>query len=350
MTLHTPTVVAGLMDKDHHTWDLSQIRAFISSRDAQAIKAIPISNSDLPDRLIWPHTMNERYSVKFRYYYLMKHKKNQVVMKASSSHVIDSNVCFRIWNCQTLPKIKIFLWRSVNGFLPTFEIFFKRKLCQSPICPFCKEQPESIEHTLFLCPRAAKVWFASCIAYRPLPQAFTSLDSWILDLRLCETFNLEEKGWIITHFAFTSWAIWKTRCTMVYDNSNSCPPSPELTASLADRSVVEFISLVSSKENRNHFNNTPVISHQWVNPPVGTVKINCDAAWDKVSNATFDGVVIRDHTGILLDGIAHCFQSLSVVQAEFHAIRSGLELAHVRGFTNVIVETDSKDGLPCPSN
>ncbi|ONI27191.1 hypothetical protein PRUPE_1G073500 [Prunus persica] len=113
---------------------------------------------------------------------------------------------------------------------------------------------------------------------------------------------------------------------MVYDNSNSCPPSPELTASLADRSVVEFLSL-------------------WVNPPVGTVKINCDAAWDKVTNAAFDGVVIRDHTGILLDGIAHCFQSLSVVQAECHAIRSGLELAHVRGFTNVIVETDSKVGF-----
>ncbi|CAL2272792.1 unnamed protein product [Prunus armeniaca] len=199
-----------------------QIRAFISSQDAQAIMAIPISNLDLPDRLIWPHTMNGRYSVKFGYYYLMEHKKNQVVMKASSSH----------------------------------------------------EQPESIEHTLFLCPWAARAWFASCIAYRPLPQAFTSLDSWILDLWLCETFNLEEKGWIMTHFAFTSWAIWKTRCKMVYDNSNSCPPSPELTASLADRSIVEFLSLVSSKENRNHFNNTPVISHQWVNPPVGTVKIN----------------------------------------------------------------------------
>ncbi|VVA22242.1 PREDICTED: reverse mRNAase [Prunus dulcis] len=197
--LHAPTVVAELMDKDHHTWDLSQIRAFISSLDDQAIMAIPISNSALP--------MNGRYSVKSGYYYLMKHKKNQVVMKASSSHVIDSNVWFRIWNCKRLPKIKIFLWRSVDGFLPTFEIFFKRKLCQSPICPFCKDQPESIEHTLFLCPWAAKVWFASCIAYRPLPQAFTSLDSWNLDLWLCETFNLEEKGWIITHFAFTSWVI-----------------------------------------------------------------------------------------------------------------------------------------------
>ncbi|XP_020424568.1 uncharacterized protein LOC109950392 [Prunus persica] len=86
---------------------------------------------------------------------------------------------------------------------------------------------------------------------------------------------------------------------MVYDNSNSCPPSPELTASLADRSIVEFL--------------TPS-----------------------------DGVVMRDHTGILLDGITHCFQSLSAVQAECHAIRSGLEMAYVRGFTNVIVETDFK--------
>ncbi|VVA39155.1 PREDICTED: PRUPE_4G261300 [Prunus dulcis] len=54
------------------------------------------------------------------------------------------------------------------------------------------------------------------------------------------------------------------------------------------------------------------------------------------------GVVIKDHTGSLLDGSAHCFQSSPVVQAQCHAIRSGLELVHVRAFTNVIVETDSK--------
>ncbi|CAL8170127.1 unnamed protein product [Prunus armeniaca] len=62
----------------------------------------------------------------------------------------------------------------------------------------------------------------------------------------------------------------------------------------------------------------------------------------KNGNKASDGVVIRDHTGILLDGITHCFQSLSAVQAECHVIRSGLEMAYVRGFTNVIVETDFK--------
>ncbi|CAB4278670.1 unnamed protein product [Prunus armeniaca] len=72
------------------------------------------------------------------------------------------------------------------------------------------------------------------------------------------------------------------------------------------------------------------------------LKINCVDAWDKVTNACSAGVVIRDHTGSFLDGSAHCFQSSPVVQAQRHAIRSGLELVHVRGFTNVIVETDSK--------
>ncbi|KAH0987699.1 hypothetical protein GBA52_014876 [Prunus armeniaca] len=96
------------------------------------------------------------------------------------------------------------------------------------------------------------------------------------------------------------------------------------------------------KDDRNHFNSPPLDSHLWVNPLVGTVKINCVDAWDKVTNACSARVVIRDHTGSLLDGSAHCFQSSPVVQAQCHAIRSGLELVHVRGFTNVIVETDSK--------
>ncbi|KAI5318770.1 hypothetical protein L3X38_038478 [Prunus dulcis] len=87
-----------------------QIRAFISSRDAQAIMAIPrdaqaimaipISNLDLPDRLIWPHTVNGRYSVKFGYYYLMEHKKESasdgVVMRDHTGILLDGIThCFQ---------------------------------------------------------------------------------------------------------------------------------------------------------------------------------------------------------------------------------------------------------------
>ncbi|VVA39918.1 PREDICTED: reverse mRNAase [Prunus dulcis] len=61
---HAPTVVAELMDRHNHTWDLSKIKAFISPLDAQAIMEIPISNSNIPDRLIWPHTMNGRLRLK----------------------------------------------------------------------------------------------------------------------------------------------------------------------------------------------------------------------------------------------------------------------------------------------
>ncbi|KAI5334904.1 hypothetical protein L3X38_025037 [Prunus dulcis] len=85
-------------------------------------------------------------------------------------------------------------------------------------------------------------------------------------------------------------AIWKTRYNLVYDKSNFCPPWPELTASLGDRSVVEFLSHMRLKYDRNHFNSPPLDSHLWVNPLVGTVKINCVNAWDKVTNAGSAGV------------------------------------------------------------
>ncbi|VVA37274.1 PREDICTED: M569_00896 partial [Prunus dulcis] len=57
---HAPIVVADLMDRHGHTCDLSKIKAFISPLDVQAIMAIPISNFDIPNRFIWPYTMNGR--------------------------------------------------------------------------------------------------------------------------------------------------------------------------------------------------------------------------------------------------------------------------------------------------
>ncbi|CAL2256078.1 unnamed protein product [Prunus armeniaca] len=86
------------------------------------------------------------------------------------------------------------------------------------------------------------------------------------------------------------------------------------------------------KDDRNHFNSPPLDSHLWVNPLVGTVKINCVDAWDKVTNAGSVRVVIRDHTGSLLDGSAHCFQSSPVVQAQCHAIRSGFRAGPCKRF------------------
>ncbi|CAB4278309.1 unnamed protein product [Prunus armeniaca] len=103
------------------------------------------------------------------------------------------------------------------------------------------------------------------------------------------------------------------------------------------------------KDDRNHFNSPPFGSHLWVNPLVGTVKINCVDAWDKVTNAGSVRVVIRDHTGSLLDGSAHCFQSSPVVQAQCHAIRSGLELVHnAKSFILLsLVDMDSSRSEPC---
>ncbi|CAL9003043.1 unnamed protein product, partial [Prunus brigantina] len=188
-----PRMVADIIDWDHKTWNLEDIENLISVAEANEILSLPIGGKDTLDRLIWPHTMNGSYSVKSGYHWIIGNIMRAQPNRIESSHQVDKQVWKSIWECKTLPKIKLFMWRAIHGIIPTFASLFKKKLCPSPLCPLCLVFPESVEHVIFLCPWARKVWFASNLSFRPNDQAFSSLDRWILAISCCSVFSSLEK-------------------------------------------------------------------------------------------------------------------------------------------------------------
>ena len=62
-----------------------------------------------------------------------------------------------IWKLRVPRKVKIFVWRVMQNFLPCKVTLASRHVKTSAQCPVCNEGPEDIKHLLFSCHRAKKV-------------------------------------------------------------------------------------------------------------------------------------------------------------------------------------------------
>ncbi|KAM1120691.1 hypothetical protein ACFX19_002501 [Malus domestica] len=115
---------------------------------------------------------------------------------------------------------------------------FNRRVGQNPLCPLCKESPESTEHALFLCPWTIGVWFASSLNYRVDRSSITTFDEWFLALQRVVDTNADSLSWVYTTVSFICWEIWKARCSYTFNGS---VPSSVYAAEKASRMAAEFI-------------------------------------------------------------------------------------------------------------
>ncbi|XP_043706355.1 uncharacterized protein LOC122656002 [Telopea speciosissima] len=80
-------------------------------------------------------------------------------------------------------------------------------------------------------------------------------------------------------------------------------------------------------------------------PPVGVVKVDCDAAFIKDTAKGGLGVIFRDHTGVVLRARSIPIMLSSVIHGEIMAIRSALLLALDLGYNNLVVVSNSRDAI-----
>lgn len=98
-------------------WDMDLIRDLFSERDMNLILSIPL-NADIDDNWYWRNKRLGIYIVKSAYLELQKIKRNSQ----------EDNSVFRrkLWNLKIPPKVKNFLWRAVQNFLPTKDLLHKK--------------------------------------------------------------------------------------------------------------------------------------------------------------------------------------------------------------------------------
>lgn len=97
----------------------------------------------------------------------------------SEADTISNELKSRVWGIQTVPKIRIFLWRVLSVDFAVAESLSYHGLQTDLLYRTCDASIETISHVLFLCFPTSKVW---SLANVPRPQQGFSLS-------VCENFE-----------------------------------------------------------------------------------------------------------------------------------------------------------------
>ncbi|XP_043705245.1 uncharacterized protein LOC122655069 [Telopea speciosissima] len=148
----------------------------------------------------------------------------------------------------------------------------------------------------------------------------------------------------LSRASFICWYLWRARNELVF-NGKAWTPTEVLI--VAEKAFQEFAAatLMPGGLPPASFVGTPQTCQHWEPPPVGVIKVNCDAVLPKGKAKGGLGLIFRDHTGAqcMARSIPHNFGT--IIQGEVLAIRSALLAALEWGFENILVETDSRDAV-----
>lgn len=166
-----PSKVADLIDFDAVQWKEDLLKSLFDDFLVSEIKAIHFGLPNTEDKLVWTKDKSGTYTVKSGYFEIRKFFMHRET-KATTSHQIDPAIWKLIWNSGIQPKIKFFLWSASQNALPTLDNLYRRKIVPAPMCSICMLEPETIEHTLLLCPWTAHIWKELNIILNWSPQFF----------------------------------------------------------------------------------------------------------------------------------------------------------------------------------
>lgn len=120
-----------------------------------------------------------------------------------------------VWTISTAPKLQLFLWKPIQGALPTGDNLRKRGMMQKTKCVHYG-MIETTEHILLHCYFAKKVWSLS-----PLSAEFST--EWFISFTeaLVTSANwtcLPPCGITGDLFSWVCWSIWTTRNRLMFEN------------------------------------------------------------------------------------------------------------------------------------
>lgn len=152
-------MVADFIDHQTKGWDREKLSRIIPAKEVQKVCKIPISLSDSKDKLIWCHSKIGGYTVKSGYEKWITTKTKTAASIPTSSFTPLSAMWKKLWNFETLPKIRLFMWKSTKNWIACRVNLVKIRCTSNSLCPICEKESETIEHLLFHCPWSRAVWF-----------------------------------------------------------------------------------------------------------------------------------------------------------------------------------------------
>ncbi|KAK7251890.1 hypothetical protein RIF29_35487 [Crotalaria pallida] len=144
-------------------------------------------------------------------------RKHQIEKSGYHYHVVSHNLWLAIGSIEAPQNIKILMWNICQNALATYEYLFKRKLVNSPLCPICGTEPETVEHVFLFCPWTRPIWFGSDFHWSIDVNSVHSFQLWLCQ-KLVEIKrvypNANQVSALVGNIC---WAIWKGRNEFVHD-------------------------------------------------------------------------------------------------------------------------------------
>ncbi|OMO67492.1 reverse transcriptase [Corchorus capsularis] len=335
-----PDKVAEIINHNQRVWDIEPVKQWITKDEQDAICRIPLGVFEREDKRVWPHNTSGQYSVKSGYFILKNNmSSSQNPNRASSSHNVDHTIWKFIWKLTCPNKIKTFLWRCCRNALPTAMGLFKRNCRDSGLCSICGQGEETIEHILLTCDWTRGVWLCVCGLIIDM-QGLSTFDKWLDQLRKMLTDSEDGGRQMLTKIAFVCWIIWKVRCEVVIaeEKLQHVQVVYRIQKAIGDFELANFIA-----DKRQVIKNDQQVVQRWSKPELGWLKYNCDGSFCKDTKNFGNGVVVRNHSGHILEGIGMTVDGSSALCAEALALREAVQLAVKSGVQNAVFEIDSAE-------
>ncbi|KAL4355068.1 hypothetical protein GQ457_06G018210 [Hibiscus cannabinus] len=310
--------------------------------------------SDHAPIIIYPHGLSKKYKRDFKFeskfgsklrrtkFSLIKlsklktrihnNRKQELLekIKAYQGKQMKNKLLWKsLWGLNVPSKIRAFMWKMCHNIVPTrgtLSCWFHGAFVAPDGCPRCDDA----------------VWRASGFGYSPSPQGFPCFAKWWEKVSISRKIDLGED--VCSLMAFLLWAIWKSRNNLVFDGT---PDTPVDVWKRAEEACEEFLGTKKGlRENVSPLPNSVTnqsVQNLWSPPPMGSFKICCDAAFDKLTGQATVAAIIRDCTGTIVAGDMKRLLAPSASSAEASAIRLRVSLALSADLENVIFEFDCRE-------
>lgn len=288
--------VSDLIDFRRRKWNTQLLQELFVPGDVQLLlQNQPVTS--VKDSWVWKHQCTGIYTVKTGY---------ELAMSVNMTNVINGQLQLpslnplkaQVWKCKAPTKIRVFMWKALSGALSVFDALTSRGMRCEPVCQICGLDGESINHILFSCTLARKVW---AISGFPHPRGgFDALSVYanVNYLLTVWTSNSDLRS-STQSFPWILWYLWKNRNSLlfegvVFDGEQICSKAIEeaqVWSAAQARRPDEGAGFQRTSERRNTI---------WTVPPSNFVKCNIGIKWSKAKQELGVAWILRNTDGFAL--------------------------------------------------
>lgn len=319
--------VSKLIDPITNDWNLSLIKETLPQYEEAIFKLVP-SSFPLDDEIVWLPNASGVYSTKAGY---------ALAKLCNGSPSADFNWKKCIWQIQSSPKIKHFLWKSNSGALPVGANLERRGISVSPACKRCRGHETEL-HVLFQCPFAVKVWDLLPCILKPTASSIFSMADLLRESR--RMISLPPVGLGDTPlYPWILWILWTNRNKFLFEDKVFSAEASVLKAlqdARAWKAAQAHMETASLPRSVVPILNVPINnSYTW--------SVFSDAAWDPSSGKCGLGWILYDaKNSIVESSSSHWRLVSSALVAEALAVKAALTAAVSSHVLSLNVFSDSK--------